>query len=82
MGSSTVRISDDTLKILREIANQAGKPMQEILDKAIEEYRRKQFLIEANKAYANLKNNPQKWQEELKERKEWDSTLADGLEDK
>ncbi|MDO9534724.1 MAG: toxin-antitoxin system protein [Bacillota bacterium] len=81
VSSTNVRIYDRTYKIINEIASQTGKSKQEILDKAVEEYRRKQFLIEANKAYAALKNNTEKWQEEIKEREEWDVTLEDGLRD-
>jgi len=81
VSSSSVRIYDKTYKILNEIAGQTGKSKQEILDKAIEEYRRKEFIMEANKAYAVLRNNSEKWQEETKEREEWDATLEDGLED-
>ncbi len=53
--------------------------MQAILDKTIEEYRRRVFLEEVNKAYATLRQNPDAWAEVEKERAEWDATLADGL---
>ncbi len=47
----------------------------------IEEYRHQCFLQEANETYAALRENPKAWKAELAERKEWDSTLADGQED-
>jgi hypothetical protein len=47
----------------------------------IEESRHQRFLQEANEAYAVLRENPNAWKAELAERKEWDSTLADGQED-
>ncbi|GBF35339.1 programmed cell death antitoxin YdcD [Desulfocucumis palustris] len=53
--------------------------MQTVLDKAIENYRRKCFLEEANRAYEALRNNPEAWKAELNERAEWDVTLNDGL---
>ncbi|KKM08983.1 hypothetical protein SY88_21275 [Clostridiales bacterium PH28_bin88] len=81
MSSTTVRISDSTLKVLRELSNNIGEPMQAILDKAIEDFRRKLFLEEANKAYLRLRNDTEKWNEELKERQEWDTALLDGLEE-
>jgi hypothetical protein len=56
--------------------------MQTILDLAIEGYRRQRFLREANAAYASLRSNPKAWKAELDERKEWDTTMADGQEDK
>ncbi len=82
MSSKTVRIKRETQDILRELANNEGKPMQTILDLAIEGYRRQRFLQEANEAYAALRNNPQAWKAELAERREWDTTMADGQENK
>lgn len=82
MPARTVRIRKETQDILRELASNEGKPMQAILDLAIEEYRRQRFLQEANAAYAALRNNPKTWKAELVERKEWDATMADGQEDR
>jgi hypothetical protein len=48
---------------------------------ALEEYRRRLFLEEANQAFAELRKDPTAWQEELEERRIWDRTLADGLEE-
>ncbi len=81
MGGSTVRVNEKTIKNLNEIVKKTGQSKQEILDRAVEEYRRKHFIMEANKAYTFLKNNPEKWQEEIKEREEWEITLEDGLRD-
>lgn len=78
MPSSTVRISKESSNILREIATQEKRSLQAVLDTAIEEYRRRRFLQEANKAYSVLKENPQSWKVELKERKKWETTLSDG----
>jgi len=79
--SATVRISQSSWKTLKVIATQAGEPMQAVLDKAIESYRRQYFLQKANEAYAALKENADNWQEEVKEREAWDITLGDGLRD-
>ena len=81
MATGTVRINQKSHNILRKIASTEGKPMQAILETAIEEYRRQRFLHEANAAYAALRNDPKQWKKELAERKEWDSTLIDGQED-
>jgi EAL domain-containing protein (putative c-di-GMP-specific phosphodiesterase class I) len=82
MPGRMVRIRKETQNILRELAANEGKPMQAILDLAIEEYRRQRFLQEANAAYAALRNNPKAWKAEIAERKAWDATMADGQEDK
>jgi predicted transcriptional regulator len=77
--STTIRISQASWKSLKELADSAGESMQTILDKAIETYRRQWFLERANKAFAVLKANPDEWNDEIKERTQWD-TLQDGLE--
>jgi hypothetical protein len=64
------------------MAKQQGKPMQAVLDEAVEHYRRDKFLDEVNTAYSTLRSDPKGWKAELAERALWDKTLADGLNDK
>lgn len=47
----------------------------------IQENKRQQFLLAANKAYAELRINPELWQDEIAERQLWEQTLNDGLEE-
>ena len=82
MSTSNVRISAEGREILRELARQEKRPMAAVLEKAIERYRRQKFLEEANASYAALRANRKKWKEEIAERESWDSTNADGLEDR
>ena len=82
MSSTTVRVTRKTWEALRETAARTGMTMQEILDKSIEEYRRKRFLEETNNAFQVLKDCPAKWEEELRERRLWDQPFADALEEK
>ncbi|HAG09210.1 MAG TPA: toxin-antitoxin system protein [Desulfotomaculum sp.] len=77
--SSTVRVSQTTLQTLRQIAAQSGEPMQAVLDKAVEVYRRQLFLQIANEAYAALREKPEAWREEIAEREEWDVILTDEI---
>ena len=51
------------------------------MEEAIKQYWRDKFFRDLNDSYARLQQDPQAWNEELAERKEWDSTLADGLKD-
>lgn len=81
MASSTVRISEEKREVLRELAAWTGEPMQTVLERAIERYRREVFLQRVNDGFARLRADPVAWQEELAEREEWDVTLGDGLED-
>ena len=76
-----IRISPQAKATLRELAEREGRPMQAVLDEAIERYRRDKFFRDLNDSYARLQQDPQAWNEELAERREWDSTLADGLKE-
>lgn len=80
MSTSTVRISNKSQKLLRDLAKQDKKTMHELLDDLIEKEMEKRFFDQLDQAYLALKSNPDEWQEELKERAEWDITLSDGLE--
>lgn len=79
MPTTTIRVSTKTQQTVRHLATQAGMPMQEVVDHAVELYRRKQLLEEAHAAYAAVQSQPAMRHEMLQERAEWDATLADGL---
>ena len=76
-----IRISPHAKATLRDLAKREGKPMQTVLDEAIEYYQREKFMDEVNAAYAKLKDDPQAWGEEQEERQAWEPTLNDGLEE-
>ena len=76
-----IRISRRSKATLRELARREGKPMQAVLDEAIEQYRRDKFFEELNASYARLRQDPEAWKQEMAERDEWDVTLSDGLKD-
>jgi predicted DNA-binding protein len=80
--SPNIRISPKAKATLRELSKREGRPMQAVLDEAIERYRRETFLDQANAAYARLRKDPKAWRQELAERAEWDGTLMDGLSEK
>lgn len=79
MRSTTIRINPKAHIILRNIAKQYGESMQATLIKAIELYRRHTFLQKANASFKALRKNHKAWQEELKEREDWDVTLSDNM---
>ena len=79
MSQATVRISERTRETLREIARAEQGSMQSVLEKAIEEYRRKSFFEQLDAAYAKLQEDPEAWESYQAELKLWDATLADGL---
>lgn len=77
--SATVRISHSSWQILRQMAEEVGEPMQALLDRAIEAYRRQCLLQETNEAYTALRANAHAWLDEIAERKEWEATVGDDL---
>ncbi len=78
---ATIRVTDETHEALRKLAQEMDEPLEDVLVKAVEAYRRARVLELTNQAYTSLKADPQAWQELLDERAEWDVTLSDGLED-
>ncbi len=79
--AQTVRISARTHQALRRLSDERGQPMTEVLAEAVERLRREDTLRRANEAYARLREAPDAWAEELREREAWDATLGDGLDD-
>jgi len=54
--------------------------MQQVVEEALEVYRRQRILEATNKAYAELRADKEAWTDLQEERRIWDVTLADGLE--
>jgi predicted transcriptional regulator len=81
MASTTVRVSEHTYELLRELAEATGQPLQKVLERAVENYRREQFYAELDAAFERLRADPVAWEGYLAERAEWEVTLADGLDD-
>ncbi len=80
MSTPTVRISEASLLVLKELAEQTGQTEMEVLDKALDAYRRQVFVDAVNAGYAALRADPEARAEHLAERKLWDATLMDGLD--
>jgi predicted transcriptional regulator len=80
MSTPTVRISAASHQTLKEVAEATGQTMTDVLDKALDAYRRKLFFEQMNAGYAELRADPEAWAEHLAERKLWDATLMDGLD--
>jgi predicted transcriptional regulator len=81
MTTTTIRVSLRTRDELQDLARRAGMSMQQVLDQALEQYRRRQILDMTNAAYAALQANPAAWADLHEERAQWDATLSDGLEE-
>ncbi len=80
MATLTVRIRPETHRKLQKMAQSSGKSLPEVLERAIGEYERQQFLAGCNAAFERLRQNPDDWAHEMEERAAWDVTLSDGAE--
>lgn len=55
--------------------------MSDLLGRAVEELRRKHFLYGLADDFAALRVRESAWDEERKEREQWDAALGDDLDD-
>ncbi len=78
--TTTIRVSRRTRDALRELTHTSGNSMQQVIEEALELYRRQQLLEATNAAYAALREDANGWNEFVTELEAWDATLADGLE--
>ncbi len=77
---SQVRVSENTHQLLRSLSTKEGKPMQDIIEQAIDDYRRKAFLEALSNDFRLLRSDEQAWQEHQEETAVWDEVLRDGLD--
>lgn len=81
MQATTIRIRSSSHQALKEIAVLTGQSLQQALDQAIEDRRRKLYLEGANADYAALSADPKAMARFKKDLAAWDSTNLDGLDD-
>lgn len=78
MSGTTVRIREETREALRELEDQTGERPQDLLARAVDQFRRSLILAETNVAYGRLRAEaPEEFEAELHE---LDGVLADGLD--
>jgi predicted CopG family antitoxin len=80
MAATTIRIREKSHMALKEMAALTGESLQDVLDQAIEDRRRKLYLEGVNADYAALKRNSKAWADFKKETALWDVTNLDGLD--
>lgn len=81
MPTTTIRVTQEAQNTIRELAEDYGVTMQEVIDKALKTLRREQFFAKLDEEYAALEADPEAWQDWQEEIASWDVTLNDGLED-
>jgi hypothetical protein len=61
------------------MAEETNRSLQEMLDRAIENERRRLLLERTNRAYSKLRQNKKAWEAWRAELREFDVTLSDGI---
>lgn len=80
MKATTVSVRPETRAVLEDLAQSSGASVSEVVDRAVDDLRRRQFLEGLAEDFERLRADPESWQAEIEERAEWDCTLADGLD--
>lgn len=75
-----MRISKMSRELLRELARHTNATMQDVIEQALAEYRKRLFWEQAERDFKALRDNPEAWSEEAAEVEAWDAALMDGLE--
>lgn len=76
---ATIRISVTAHRSLAKMAEQTNTSLQEMLDRAVENERRRLLLERTNLAYAKLRQNKKAWKAWRAELRQLDATLSDGI---
>jgi predicted transcriptional regulator len=74
-----VRISPAAHQRLAAIAQQTNSSLQQVLEQAIENERRRLLIENTNTAYSKLRSNAKAWREWKRELRQLDTTLGDGI---
>jgi predicted transcriptional regulator len=77
----TIDISGATYGRLKELAEWADVPVEVALEQAVKQFHDRQFWVAVDAGYAALRADAAAWAEVEAERKLWDKTLMDGLEE-
>jgi len=79
--AQTARISSRSDLIIQEMVSLTGHSKVEVIEHALETYRRNERMRLMNEAYQTLQSDKSAWKEELKDRKELEGTIADGFDE-
>lgn len=70
--TTTVRIRRPDSERLHSLARERQATVIEVLHSAIDALERQEFLRGANQDYQRLREDPERWQQYVAERQEWD----------
>lgn len=71
--TTTVRVRRPDSERLRALARARKTPVIDVLHAAIDALERQEFLHGLNEDYQRLRQDPERWEEYLSERQEWDA---------
>jgi hypothetical protein len=73
--TTTVRVRRPDSERLKSLAKAQQTPVIDVLHAAIDALERQEYLRGLGEDYQRLRNDPERWEQYLAERREWD-TLA------
>lgn len=76
-----VRVSEMTYQTVRSLAEATSVSMTELIDRAVEAYRRRAMVEMANRRWSELMADDKVRDEIQAERRAFDASLLDGLDD-
>jgi predicted DNA-binding protein len=77
VGSTTIRVSEDTRARFAEMADRTGRPMTQLLDEAVDALERRLFFDELRHGFDQLRSDKVAWREIERERDLESATLRD-----
>ena len=78
--ANTVRVDDRLHATLRELAAAENRSMGQVIQEAVERYRKEQFWAGVEEDLARLRADPVAWKDYQDEIALWDTLAGDGLE--
>jgi len=81
MDTTTVRINRQTYNDIKTLANKEKKKIHQIIDLAIQHYKKIQYFQELNQSYSLLRDDQEDWNEEQNGRTTWEVSLSDGIDE-
>lgn len=77
--SKPIRISEEGYNLLVELSQEDKKSMAAFLEGLLLAEKKRRFFESINIGYDQLRNNPNDWQQEIKQRQSFDKTLLDSI---
>lgn len=79
--TTTIRVDRDVRAALKSIAEEEGQTLSDTLRILVEAHRRDRLFAQSDRAYQQLQDDEDTWNEVEEERRDLEGTQADGLED-